>query len=106
MLERTLVAVIGDFGRTPKINANDGGRDHWNYCYSILFAGGGMKPGFVYGASDKIGAFPADKPTTPAQAVATMYKLLGVDPSAELHDFEGRPHRIVAQGEPVDEWIA
>jgi hypothetical protein len=106
MLERTIVAAIGDFGRTPKVNNNDGGRDHWNYCYTIMLAGGGIKPGFIYGASDKTGAFPADKPTTPAHIVATLYRLMGVDPAQELHDVTGRPHRIVGQGEVLDELIA
>ena len=59
LLDRTLVAVLGDFGRTPKINGNDAGRDHWNFCYSVMLAGGGIKPGYVFGASDKMGAFPA-----------------------------------------------
>ena len=72
LLDRTLVAVLGDFGRTPKINGN-GGRDHWNFCYSVMLAGGGIKPGFVFGASDKMGAFPADRPTGPGDIIATIY---------------------------------
>jgi hypothetical protein len=106
LLERTLVATIGDFGRTPKINGNDGGRDHWNYCYTVMLAGGGVRPGFVIGASDKSGAFPADRPVTPGDFVATLYHLLGVDPHRELFDSLDRPHRIVPKGDVVGELIA
>lgn len=105
-LERTLVVVSGDFGRTPKINNNDGGRDHWNYCYTVLLAGGGIRPGFVYGASDRTGAFPADRPTSPGDVLATMYRLLGVDPHGELLDRTGRPHRVIPSGEVVSDLIA
>lgn len=59
LLERTIVAVMGDFGRSPKINASNAGRDHWNYCYSLMMVGGGFNKGLVYGSSDRIGAFPA-----------------------------------------------
>jgi uncharacterized protein (DUF1501 family) len=105
MLERTVVAVLGDFGRTPKINGNDGGRDHWNFCYSILFAGGGFRPGLVYGASDRTGAFPADRPVTPGQSIATLYQALGVDYRRQLLDSLQRPHRIVPVGDVVPELL-
>jgi uncharacterized protein (DUF1501 family) len=101
LLDRTLVAVLGDFGRTPKINGNDAGRDHWNYCYSLMLAGGGVKPGFVYGASDKIGAFPAREPHLPGDVIATIYQLLGIPPDGLLHDQLGRPHRLVAAGNVI-----
>jgi hypothetical protein len=106
MLERTLVAVLGDFGRTPKINNNNGGRDHWNFCYSLLFAGGGFKSGLVYGASDKIGAFPARNPITPGEYVATIYHALGVDSSQMIYDQLARPHRIVPKGDLVPELLS
>ena len=64
LLDTTLVVAMGEFGRTPKINA-DGGRDHWPDCYTVLLAGGGVRGGTVYGASDKLGAFPASDPVTP-----------------------------------------
>ncbi len=86
MLERTLVAVLGDFGRSPKVNASDGGRDHWNYCYSLMLIGGGFKGGFVYGASDKIGAFPARDALVPGDVISTIYHVLGIPPDYELHD--------------------
>ena len=105
LLERTIVAVIGDFGRTPKINNNDGGRDHWNYCYTVLLAGGGIRPGTTHGASDKTGAFPADRPATPGDLVATLYCLLGLNPHRELLDPLSRPHRVIPKGEVIEELI-
>jgi hypothetical protein len=105
-LERTLVVVSGDFGRTPKINNNDGGRDHWNYCYTIMLAGGGIKPGYVFGASDRTGAFPADRPVSPGDVLATMYQLLGIDYSDSVYDRTNRPHRIVPKGDCIDDLIA
>ncbi len=106
MLERTLVAVLGDFGRTPKINGSDAGRDHWNYCYTVMLAGGGIQPGLVYGASDKAGAFPADKPTTPGDIVATIYQLLGIHPQHVLLDRLGRPHHVAPEGSVIDGLLA
>jgi hypothetical protein len=106
LLDRTLVAVLGDFGRTPKINANDGGRDHWNYCYSLMLAGGGIKPGFIYGASDKIGAFPTRDAHLPGDVIATIYHLLGIEPDTQLHDQLGRPHRVVPTGNVIRELLA
>ncbi|MCA9121857.1 MAG: DUF1501 domain-containing protein [Planctomycetaceae bacterium] len=106
MLDRTLVAVLGDFGRTPKINGNNAGRDHWNYCYSLMLAGGGVRPGFVYGASDKQGAFPADRPTAPADIMATIYHQLGIDHRRILYDRFGRPHRIIPTGGVIRDLLA
>ena len=101
MLERTIVAVMGDFGRTPKINGNNAGRDHWNHCYTILFAGGGFKPGFVFGASDRAGAYPIKDPTIPGDILATLYQCLGIDHRREIHDRFNRPQRIVPNGNVV-----
>jgi hypothetical protein len=106
MLERTLVAVLGDFGRSPKVNASDGGRDHWNYCYSLMLMGGGFKGGFVYGASDKIGAFPARDALVPGDVISTIYHALGIPPDYELHDAQNRPHRLVPAGTIVPELLA
>lgn len=105
MLDRTLVAILGDFGRTPKINAN-AGRDHWNFCYSIMLAGGGIRPGWVHGASDRAGAYPADAPTSPADILATIYRLLGVDHRQQLYDRFRRPHQIVSRGNVVPDLLA
>lgn len=105
MLDRTLIAVMGEFGRTPKVNAN-AGRDHWNFCYSLLLAGGGLKGGFVYGASDKIGARPASNPTLPAEIIATIYHCLGISHTHELRDRLDRPFQLVPWGKPNMELIA
>ncbi|HLJ11357.1 MAG TPA: DUF1501 domain-containing protein [Planctomycetaceae bacterium] len=102
MLDRTLVVVMGEFGRTPKINAV-AGRDHWNFCYGLMLAGGGIKPGFVYGASDKTGAHPADKPVTPADIIATIYESLGIPHTLEFRDAVNRPYVLVPWGEPLME---
>lgn len=99
LLESTLVVAMGEFGRTPKINA-DGGRDHWPDCYSLLLAGGGVRGGTIYGSSDRIGAFPASDPVTPGDLAATIFWRFGIDPSTEIHDFNGRPWRI-ADGRPL-----
>jgi hypothetical protein len=101
LFDRTLVAVLGDFGRTPKVNANQGGRDHWNYCYSLMLGGGGLRGGFVYGASDRIGAFPARDALVPGDIIATIYHQLGIAADREIYDSQRRPHRLVAAGNPV-----
>jgi hypothetical protein len=105
-LDRTLIAVLGDFGRTPKINNNAGGRDHWNACYSILLFGGGVKSGLVYGASDRTGSLPLDSPVAPGDILATVYRLLGVDPKMHIYDSLARPHQLVPKGRVVQELMA
>jgi hypothetical protein len=90
LLDDTLVVWTGEFGRTPKINGN-GGRDHWGHCFSVALAGGGVRGGTVYGASDKIGGYPADGRVEARDVVATILHSLGIDPSTELRDTEGRP---------------
>jgi hypothetical protein len=106
LLERTIVAAFGDFGRSPKINANNAGRDHWNYCYSLMLVGGGFKQGLIYGASDRIGAFPASNALTPGDVVATMYHLLGIRHDGQVHDAFRRPYRIVPNGDVIDDLMA
>lgn len=105
MFERTLVVVMGEFGRSPKVNAA-AGRDHWNFCYSLMLAGGGIKPGFIYGASDKTGASPADKPVIPAEIIATIYEALGIPHTLEFRDAVDRPYVLVPWGEPLHELFA
>jgi len=90
ILDETLVIVMGEFGRTPKINAN-AGRDHWGDCSSVLMAGGSLRTGQVIGASDKIGAYPQTEPIDPTDIHATMFHSLGIDPRLELHDQFQRP---------------
>lgn len=104
LLDSTLVIAMGEFGRTPRINAN-AGRDHWPDCYSILLAGGGVKGGYVYGTSDKLGAYPESNPVRPSDLAATIYDRFGLDPATEIHDLTNRPHRI-ADGQPMREWFA
>jgi uncharacterized protein (DUF1501 family) len=103
-LERTLVVVMGEFGRSPKINAN-AGRDHWNFCYSLMLAGGGIKPGIAYGSSDKIGAHPRTNPVVPAEIVATIYRCLGIPAETELHDNLHRPYVLVPWGGAIEDLI-
>ena len=99
LLDSTLVVALGEFGRTPKINGN-AGRDHWPDCYSITLAGGGIRGGTVFGASDQLGAYPALDPVTPADLAATIYWRFGLNPRSEIHDQIGRPHRL-ANGKPM-----
>ena len=99
LLDSTLVVAMGEFGRTPRINA-EGGRDHWPDCYSVLLAGGGVAGGAVYGSSDRVGAYPAGDPVTPGDLAATIFWRFGLDPATEIQDQAGRPHRL-ATGEPL-----
>ena len=92
-LDETLVVCLGEFGRTPKINKN-AGRDHWPDCYSIVVAGGGMTRGTVFGASDRVAAYPTDDPIAPWDVAATMYHLLGIPAHTHVHDAVGRPFRL------------
>jgi len=98
LLDQTLVVMVGEFGRTPKIgqsSTNDPshktGRDHWAGVFSAMFAGGGVQGGQVIGRSDKIGAYPATRGYYPSDLGATIYRALGVDPSSEVADRLGRP---------------
>ncbi len=104
LLDETLVVWMGEFGRTPKINANIS-RDHWPQCYTVLLAGGGIKRGFVYGKSDKQGAYPDRDPVPIGDIAATMYQALGINPATEVRDRLNRPIPIAA-GRPVMELFA
>lgn len=91
LLDSTLVVWMGEFGRTPKINA-DAGRDHWPGCYGVLIAGGGVRGGQVIGASDAIGALPTERAVSPADIHASMFAALGYDPaSLSFTSSDGRP---------------
>ena len=96
---------MGEIGRTPKINGG-AGRDHWEFCYTDLFAGGGVKGGFVYGASDKHGAYPSQNPVTASDIVATVYHALGIAPDLTLTDPLNRPLALVPEGGPIREVFA
>lgn len=100
LLDETLIVVMGEFGRTPKINTA-GGRDHWPRVFSVALAGGGIRGGQVVGASDSVGESPADRPVTPADLVCTVYTLLGLDPNSELQTSTGRPIRLVSNDAQV-----
>ena len=103
LLQNTLVVATGEFGRTPKMNPA-GGRDHWPQCWTMLFAGGGIKGGQVVGSSDEIGAYPKDRPVTPGEVAATMMRSLKIDLDTELPSLQGCPIRVVEQGvNPISE---
>ncbi len=104
LLDETLVVVMGEFGRTPKLNTS-GGRDHWPRVFSVALAGGGVSGGQVIGASDAVGESPAERPITPADLTATIYRLLGIDPRTELHTSDGRPVRLVQDGQAIEELV-
>ncbi len=93
LLDETLVVVMGEFGRTPKLNTA-GGRDHWPRVFSAVLAGGGVPAGMVVGSSDATGESPHDRPVTPADLAHTIYRLLGIDPDLELRSADGRPIRV------------
>lgn len=99
-LDQTLVLATAEFGRTPRIN-NGAGRDHWPFVYSVALAGGGVRAGTVYGASDGIAAHPTHDPHDPRDLAATVYHLLGVPPDTLIHDQTQRPHALVI-GRKID----
>ncbi|MBL9129410.1 MAG: DUF1501 domain-containing protein, partial [Verrucomicrobiales bacterium] len=103
-LKETLVVVGREFGRTPKISTLPGsslpGRDHWGACQSVLLAGGGVRGGTVVGASDDIGAYPADAPQRPENLAATIYEALGLPRTTSWNDTTGRPQHLYS-GEPI-----
>jgi hypothetical protein len=107
LLEETLVLCVSEHGRTPQVrDAPGGGRDHWAGCYTNWFAGGGIARGRVIGKSDKIGGAVAERPVSPKDILATVYHLLGFDPSTTLTDRLQRPVPLVANGDVVREMLA
>ncbi len=105
LLDSTLVIVMGEMGRRPKINAK-AGRDHWPQCGFSLLAGGGIRPGTVFGKTDRQAAYPETHPVKPGDVVATIYHLLGIDPHMLVHDRTGRPFPIAHGGDPIRAIIA
>jgi hypothetical protein len=93
LLDETLVVMLGEFGRTPQINKEQG-RDHWGACQSVVLAGGGIRGGQVYGSSDQHAAYPRTNPVAPEDVIATMYHALGIPPECLIHDRENRPHKL------------
>ncbi len=100
LLSETVVVAAGEFGRTPRIGqvltgaGARNGRDHWPWVFSMLLAGGAIPGGLVHGSSDRNGAYPTNHPTSPSDLAATLYRLLGIDPSGDIHDVQGRPYQI------------
>jgi hypothetical protein len=97
MLDTTMVTCLAEFGRTPKVNPT-GGRDHWPQCWSVYFAGGGVKGGRAIGKSDEIGGFPTERPVEPKEIVATIFHGLGLDLDGHLPGPQGRPFPLVDVG--------
>jgi hypothetical protein len=111
LLESTLVVALGEFGRTPKLgqfsqssNTRPSGRDHWPHAFTALVAGGGVRGGQVYGATNSNAGYVVDKPVTPADLTATILAHLGVDPQQEYHDeFQQLPRRL-SEGHVITDW--
>ena len=102
LLDSTLVVIMGEMGRTPRVNGK-AGRDHWPQCGFSLMFGGGVKRGFVLGKTDAQAAYPVDRPVSAGDVVATIYNQLGVNPALTVNDLSGRPVHIAHGGEPVHE---
>ena len=105
LLDDTMLVMLTDFGRSPKIN-KDKGRDHWSTAGCMLFAGAGVRPGTVVGATDHDGAYAVDRPVRPGDVAATIYTALGIDPRLELKTPEGRPVAVLNEGAMIDELYA
>ncbi len=105
-MEKDVVTVMwGEFGRTPKINNSDGGRDHWAPVMSAVVAGGGLKMGQAIGATNARAEYPKDRPVTVSQVLATLYHALGIDPSRTFPNGNGRPMYLLDDREPITELI-
>ena len=110
MLNDVLVLVMGEFGRTPRLNQGQPGisvpgRDHWGEAFSVMLAGGGLRTGQVVGATNDEGERPVERPLTPADVLATVYHVLGIDPRQTFLDNSGRPIPILDSGSPIMEII-
>jgi hypothetical protein len=105
LLDETLVVLMSDMGRTPQVNPN-AGRDHWSYCYTVVFAGAGIRGGTVCGASDAHAAYVKDRPVSTGDVCATIYQCLGIDPDLPVHDRFGQPHPAANGGRPIREILS
>ena len=107
LLDETLLLVSSEMGRMPKIGdrrsggVSGGGRDHWTHCLSNVLAGGGIRGGQTYGASDRLAEFPADLPVTPAHIAKTVYHAMGIG-NLEARDKDGRPYNLLAEGAAIE----
>ena len=104
LLNETLVLVMGEFGRTPKVNGM-AGRDHHGRANSLILAGGGMPAGLVLGRTDATGDSPAERPVSPSDLAATVYTALGIDPGRQFETSDGQPIRLVDGGKPIRELL-
>src|SRR5207248_173715 len=106
LLEQTLVVCMGEFGRAPRVAleprfaGSTPGRKHWASVYSLVMAGAGIVPGSLFGASDRMAAYPQANPVGPWDVAATMFAALGIDPCAHYQDAAGRPYPITV-GKPM-----
>jgi hypothetical protein len=108
LLDSTIVYCAGEFGRTPKINSRGngaGGRDHWARSMAVVLAGGGIKRGYVHGATDAHGMAPATEPCSPDDMAATVFHCLGIDPHLELQTPTGRPVQLFREGRVIDKLL-
>lgn len=105
LLDETLVVIMSEMGRTPRINGN-AGRDHWTNCYSVLFAGAGIRGGTLYGESDSQAAYVKDLPVSTSDICATIYHLLGISPEMRVPDQTGRPTEIAHGGKPISDILS
>jgi uncharacterized protein (DUF1501 family) len=107
LLDQTLVMVTSEMGRKPKIGdprsggPGGAGRDHWTHCQSVLLAGGGIRGGQVYGATDRYAEYPAENPVTPADVAKTVYRAVGID-NLQAKDTQGRPYHLLEEGRPIE----
>jgi uncharacterized protein (DUF1501 family) len=115
LLDQVLVMVMGEFGRTPKMNngGNGGpplskgtpGRDHWGNAMSVLMGGGGLRGGQVVGSTNRLGEVPQDRPLRPGDIHHTIFKVLGVDPNVSFENHAGRPIPAIDHGSVISELI-
>lgn len=114
LLDETLVCVMSEHGRTPKVDSGidgrgpqgGGGRQHWSHAYVNLFAGAGIKEGAVIGKTDPTGGYPEERPVSPKDVLATIYHLLGIDHTQMILDQQQRPLPLVADGEVMHDLLA
>jgi hypothetical protein len=104
LYERVLVVAMGEFGRTPRMNAS-AGRDHWGNTFSVLFGGGGLRMGQVIGRSSARGETVVDRPVTPQDVAATVYHHLGIDAAAAFPDHQGRELPLIERGQVIRELV-
>ena len=104
LFDETLVVCLAEFGRTPRFNSR-GGRDHWGHVFSVALAGGGIRGGMVYGASDRLGAQPKDGLVRPEDITATIFHCLGISSETEIRDAQGRP-LVISRGQVLHQLLA